>query len=182
MLIPMADCPPVRQFSWSWVWCQMDTYIVLKDAVPNDAVAIRQLEKKFPAMVSVQAAKAFTRIGQPFDQFIEKGGKWDFHLQPLADIHLYSSAIPSSFTNLGDIKYIYIFTVIAFFIMTLACINFMNLSTAKAGARAKEVGIRKVLGSMKGQLIRQFLAEAMLFSFISTIIALLAVLLANSSL
>jgi putative ABC transport system permease protein len=177
MLIPMADCPPVRHFSWSWVWCQMDTYIVLKDAVPNDAAAIRQLDKKFPAMVRVQAAKAFTRIGQPFDQFIIKGGKWDFHLQPLASIHLYSSAIPSSFTNLGDIKYIYIFAVIAFFIMTLACVNFMNLSTAKAGARAKEVGIRKVLGSMKGQLIRQFLAEAMLFSFISTIIALIAVLL-----
>jgi putative ABC transport system permease protein len=177
MLIPMADCPPVRQFSWSWVWCQMDTYIVLKDAVPNTAGAIRQFDEKFPAMVRVQAARAFTRIGQPFDQFIKKGGKWDFHLQPLADIHLYSSAIPSSFTNLGDIKYIYIFTVIAFFIMTLACVNFMNLSTAKAGARAKEVGIRKVLGSMKGQLIRQFLAEALLFSLISTIIALIAVML-----
>jgi len=177
MLIPMADCPPVRQFSWSWVWCQMDTYIVLKDAVPNDANAIRQLDKKFPAMVRVQAAKAFTRIGQPFDQFIKKGGKWDFHLQRLSDIHLYSAAISTSFTNLGDVKYIYIFTVIAFFIMALACVNFMNLSTAKAGARAKEVGIRKVLGSMKGQLIRQFLAEAMLFSLIATIIALIAVIL-----
>jgi putative ABC transport system permease protein len=177
MLIPMADCPPVRQFTWSWVWCQMDTYIVLQDAVPNNADAIRRLDKKIPSMVSVQAAKAFARIGQPFDEFIRKGGKWDFHLQPLADIHLYSSAISTSFTNLGDIKYIYIFTVIAFFIMTLACVNFMNLSTAKAGARAKEVGIRKVLGSMKGQLIRQFLAEAMLFSFISTIIALIAVVL-----
>ncbi|HKG69254.1 MAG TPA: FtsX-like permease family protein, partial [Segetibacter sp.] len=77
--------------------------------------------------------------------------------------------------NLGDIKYIYIFSVIAFFIIILACVNFMNLSTAQSAKRSKEVGIRKVLGSVKGQLVGQFLTEALLLSFISTILAIVLV-------
>ena len=83
---------------------------------------------------------------------------------------------PARLTTLSDIKYVYIFSVIAFFIIILACVNFMNLSTAQSATRAKEVGIRKVLGSVKKQLIKQFLTEAMLYSFISTMIALVLVL------
>src|SRR5262249_52945705 len=71
----------------------------------------------------------------------------------------------------------YIFSIIALFIIILACVNFMNLSTAQSAMRAKEVGIRKVLGSVKVQLVRQFLTEAMLYSLIATVIALLLVFL-----
>lgn len=173
LLIPTSACPPVKRFSWSWVWLQMNTYVLLDKKVANNKEAIKQLEAKFPAMVKVQAASAFKRIGQPIDEFLKKGGKWDFHLQPLLDVHLYSGGISSPFlTTLGDIKYVYIFSVIAIVIMILACVNFMNLSTAQSSQRAKEVGIRKVLGSERKQLIRQFLTEALLYSFISTLIAL----------
>jgi putative ABC transport system permease protein len=171
MLIPVADDPAVKQFTWSWVWSLMNTYVLMNDQFPNDKNSLQQLDRKFPEMVRVQAASAFNRIGQPFDQFLKKGGKWDFHLQPLREIHLHSSLIGTSFTNLGDIKYVYIFTIIAFFIIILACVNFMNLSTAQSAVRSKEVGIRKVMGSDRGQLIRQFLTEAMLYSFLATTIA-----------
>lgn len=178
LLIPTSACPPVKHFSWSWIWLQMNTYVVLRENVARDKASLLQLESKFPGMVKTQAASAFKRIGQPFDEFLKKGGKWDFHLMPLTDIHLGSGGISSPFlTTLGDIKYVYIFSAIALFIMVLACVNFMNLSTAQSARRAKEVGIRKVLGSEKKQLISQFLSEALLYSIISTLIALLLVAL-----
>jgi putative ABC transport system permease protein len=133
---------------------------------------MQQLEAKFPGMVKQQAASAFRRIGQPFDEFLKKGGKWNFNLQPLPGIHLHSGGITTSYSNLGDNKYVYIFSAIAVFIILLACINFMNLATAQSAQRAKEVGIRKVLGSMKGQLVRQFLAEALLYSCLAGLLAL----------
>jgi putative ABC transport system permease protein len=139
--------PPVKHFNWSWIWLQMGTYVKLKPNTANDPATIQRIEAKFPAMIKVQAATAFKRIGQPFDAFIKKGNKYDLSLQPLTDIHLYSANIGSRFINHGDIMYVYIFSAIAIFIMLLACVNFMNLATAQSTKRAREVGIRKVLGS-----------------------------------
>ncbi len=176
MLIPTAACPAVQRFSWSWVWLQMNTYVLLNKNFPNDPESVQQLVKKFPAMVKVQAASAFKRIGQPFDEFIRKGNKWDFYLQPLTDIHLYSANIGTQFLyTLGDIKNVYIFSAIAFLIIILACVNFMNLSTAQSAIRAKEVGIRKVLGSERKQLISQFLAEALFYCALSALLAVVLV-------
>jgi putative ABC transport system permease protein len=174
MLISMADCSSVRRFSWSWIWQQMTTYVVVSPKI-NNAASVSELESKFPAMVKVQAAGAFARIGQPLDQFLNKGGKWNFFLQPLTRVHLYSAGIGTSYTNLGDITYIWIFAIVATFILLLACVNFMNLSTAMAMKRGKEVGVRKVLGSGKGQLIRQFLSESLLLSFIAMGMAIVTV-------
>ena len=175
MLRPIVSYTAVKRFSWSWVWTQMSTYVKLKDNVRNDAVAVKALESKFPAMVKIQAAQAFKRIGQPLDEFEKKGGKYILRLQPLTSIHLHSAGIGTNLTTLSDIKYVYIFSVIACFIIILACVNFMNLSTAQSAKRAKEVGIRKVLGSVKTQLIRQFFTEAFIYTFIAAIIALLLV-------
>ena len=174
-LTPMAAYPVVKQFSWSWVWLQVATYVKLKNNIPNDKESIQKLEAGFPKMVQQQAANAFIRIGQPLDELKKKGGKWDFHLQPLNTVHLYSSAIGGRLTTLGDIQYIYIFSAIALFIIILACVNFMNLATAQSAKRAKEVGVRKVLGSKRMQLMKQFLTEAMIYSFVSMIIAIILV-------
>jgi len=177
-LVPVADFPVVKRFSWSWVWMQMVCYVKLRENVPTDKAGIRQLETKFPAMVKVQAANAFKRIGKPFDEFLKNGGKWDLHLMPLADVHLRSATIGMPWlSHISNIKYIYIFGSIALFIVLLACVNFMNLSTARASKRAKEVGIRKVTGSTRSQLIRQFLLEAFLYSFVSSLIAVALVAL-----
>ncbi len=175
-LMPVADFPAVKQFSWSWVWQQMISYVKLRSNVKTDVAGIRDLEAKFPAMVRVQAASAFKRIGKPFDEFVKSGGRWDLHLLPLKDIHLRSAGIGIPWlSHISNIKYIYIFGSIALFIIILACVNFMNLSTARSAKRAKEVGIRKVTGSTRGQLVRQFLAEAFLYSLISSLIAVILV-------
>lgn len=169
-LTPVADYPVVKQFSWSWVWQQMICYLKLKKNLPQDAKSIAAVEAKFPAVIRVEAANGFKRIGKPFDAFIKSGGHWDFHLLPLRDIHLRSASISIPWlSRISNIKYIYIFGSIALFIVILACINFMNLSTAKAAGRAKEVGMRKVTGATKGQLVKQFLSEAFLYAVLSTL-------------
>jgi putative ABC transport system permease protein len=91
------------------------------------------------------------------------------HLEPLIRIHLHN------FTGGGPITYVYIFSIIGVLILGIACINFMNLSTARSMERAREVGIRKVVGSTRFQLVKQFLAESVLLSFISFILALILV-------
>jgi putative ABC transport system permease protein len=93
------------------------------------------------------------------------------HLVPLKDIHLRSQAIGGIGAD-GDIKYVYIFSFIAFLVLLIACINFMNLATAKSGIRAKEIGMRKVVGAHRRDIIRQFFAESILQAFISLFFAL----------
>jgi putative ABC transport system permease protein len=144
MLRPISSYRAVKRFSWSWVWTQLVTYIKLRDNVASDAIAMKKLEAKFPAMVKKEATNAFIRVGLPLDEMEKKGGKYVLHLQPLTDIHLHSAGISSNLLTLSDIKYVYIFSIIACFIIILACVNFMNLSTAQSAKRAKEVGIRKV--------------------------------------
>ena len=90
-----------------------------------------------------------------------------FHLQPFTDIHLYSAGISSDISSAGDIRFVWIFGAIATFILVIACINFINLSTAKAANRAREVGLRKVIGAQRSGLIQQFLTESILFSLLS---------------
>lgn len=101
-----------------------------------------------------------------------------FSLQPITDIHLYSEGVVDLLAH-GDIRFVRILSGIALFILLLACINFINLSTAKSANRAKEVGLRKVVGSQRTGLIAQFLTESVLFSFLSIVlsIALAALLL-----
>jgi putative ABC transport system permease protein len=167
-LTPMSTFPVVKQFSWSWMWLQVSTYVRFRDHTLLEAADIKRIEEKFPAMVKQLAGNRFDR-----DALIKKGGKWNLHLQPYTRVHLHSAGIGTVFRNVSDIKYVYVFSVIGLFIIFLACVNFMNLSTALAAKRAKEVGVRKVLGSAKRQLVKQFLTEALLFSFIATVLALI---------
>jgi putative ABC transport system permease protein len=95
-------------------------------------------------------------------------------LQPLLDIHLHSR-LRSEVEPTGNILYVYVFSAIAVFVLVIACINFMNLTTARSIKRAKEVGIRKVVGAQKNQLIRQFLGESLLLSFLSALMAIFIV-------
>jgi putative ABC transport system permease protein len=104
-------------------------------------------------------------------------GKHDIYLQPLTDIHLHSNMVGELEVN-GDITYVYIFSGIALFVLLIACLNFMNLSTVRSLKRAKEVGMRKVVGAERNQLIKQFLAESVLVAFFALLFSLLIVLLA----
>ncbi len=96
---------------------------------------------------------------------------YGLHLQPLTDVRLRSD-VRAELQPGGDIAYVYLFSAIAVFVLLLACINFMNLATARSAGRAKEVGVRKVLGAARGQLLRQFLGEAVLLSLGAAALAL----------
>lgn len=132
---------------------------------------LNNFQKKLDGLVIKYAAseiEAFT--GVAFETLAGQGSYYRLQYQSLTDIHLHSNLLYELDVN-GDISYVYIFSIIAFIILVIACINFINLSTARSTTRAKEVGIRKTLGSNRLKLIIQFLTE-------SSVIALLAVLLA----
>lgn len=115
-------------------------------------------------------------MGATFEQFESAGNAYGYSVFPLADLHL-ESVNDDEIEAGGDIKYIYLFGVIGIFIILIACINFMNLSTAKSAGRAKEVGLRKTLGSERSQLTIQFLFESLFFATISGILAVILVYL-----
>jgi ABC-type antimicrobial peptide transport system permease subunit len=98
--------------------------------------------------------------------------KADFMLQPLTAIHLHSNELQIDLPGHGNLQYVNIFLIVAVFVLIAACINFMNLATARSARRAKEVGLRKVVGASRGQLIAQFIGESMLIAFLSLVLAI----------
>ena len=172
VLLPVEAMAAVKRFSWSWVWLQMGSYVKLKPGLADAPAIVRRIEAGIPAMIRVQAASAFSRIGQPLEEFFRKGNQYDVRLQPLTAVHLHSATIGNRYFPQGDIKYVYIFSAIALFIIALACVNFMNLATAQSARRAREVGIRKVLGSGRQQLMIQFLGEAIAYTLIAAVLAI----------
>lgn len=152
----------------NWLSNNFNTYILLKEGTsPKD------LEAKFPKLVETHVGPQVKAIfGGDFtmEKFSQTGNKLVFSLMPLRDIHLHSDLVGELGAN-GDITYVYLFGAIAMFILGIACINFMNLSTARSANRAKEVGVRKVLGSLRSHLIRQFLMESILLSLFSFVLA-----------
>jgi len=142
----------------TWYWNPCWTYINLTESSdPNKLEALFPdfVEKYFPAFIKSDV---------------------ELELQPLEDIHLHSKLDYEIQAN-GDIKNIYIFGAIALFVLIIAAINFINLSTARATKRSKEVGIRKTLGSRKSQLVTQFVFESILMTSLSVILACVIVLL-----
>jgi len=123
------------------------------------------------ANVNAQAEELLKKNFSEYELFQELGYTVEIFTQPMTEIHLHSH-MRGEFEPNGDIKYLYIFGAIALFTLLIACINFMNLATARSADRAKEVGIRKTMGSHRGALVRQFLGEALLLSLLSTLLAL----------
>ncbi|MFC2084084.1 ABC transporter permease [Bacteroidota bacterium] len=144
------------QIPQNWYWNPCWTYILLRENVSPDYV-----ESQFPSIIE-----------KYFPNNIKD--KTTIFLQPLIDIHLKSHLDYEMGPN-SDISYVYIFSGIAVFILCIACINFMNLSTARSANRSREVGMRKVLGAYKIQLIKQFIGESILTSFVAAILAVVAV-------
>lgn len=173
VLYPITASSRVKRFSWSWVWLQLDTHVKLKQTLNKSELA--ELSKKYPPMIRQHAARAFKRVGQGVKELFEQGNKWEIVLKPIADVHLFSENQSSRVANLGSYTEVKIFGLVALLILLLACINFMNLSTARSLKRAKEVGVRKVLGSSRIDLIRQFMSEAFLYSLGAGLLALAVV-------
>ncbi len=143
------------------------TYLRLKKGTDYKA-----FEKNFDQYIDkyvIPAAKLFMNINS-IDDFKKAGNSLVYTMMPLTQIHLYSDR-SFELSPGGNIQYVYIFSAVALFILIIACINFMNLTTAHSANRAKEVGIRKVLGTEKRNLVTQFLFESTLTVFFSLFIA-----------
>lgn len=153
--------------STMWLNNGLWNYFLLK---PN--TSIENVTSKFEDLVVKYIGPEIERfMGSTLEQMKDGGGAYGYFVTPLKDIHLSSNA-QDGIEPAGNITYVYFFGAIGIFIILIACINFMNLSTAKSAGRAKEVGLRKTVGSDRSQLIGQFLAESTLFSMISVVLAI----------
>ena len=165
------------QYQWgNFLSHNHQTYLLLKPG--TDYKAFEKNFSRFIIKYVVPQAAQFMQI-KSMDEFEKAGNKLEYSLTPLTDIHLRSDRTVELGVN-GNIQYVYIVSIIAIVVLVLACINFMNLSTARSASRAKEVGIRKVVGSEKRYLIRQFLTESILTTVLSTGLAILIAYLSLS--
>ncbi|MCK5149017.1 ABC transporter permease [bacterium] len=152
----------------SWLSNNFQTYIKLR----ADA-SVEDFEAKVNDYIIAKADPQIrAALGITFAQFLQNGGAYRYYLQKITDIHLHSNLDFEIEPN-GNYTYVLIFSIIAMGILLVACINFVNLSTARSANRAREVGIRKTVGSTRSQLIRQFLTEAFFLSFIAVLAALI---------
>ena len=139
-----------KEIEEDWMDHDNFTYLLLREDYDY-----RDLENKFPAFIEKHMGTTLKAIG----------GKVEYFLQPLIQIHLESKLEID--TNNTDIVYVFAFSMIAIFVLCIACINFMNLSTGRSMSRAKEVGVRKAQGAQRSNLIHQFFCEAFLWSCVS---------------
>lgn len=157
----LEQIPGVQErYFQSWARHEFYTYLLLREGSSAE-----DLEAKLPGFIDKHAAAQIKTI---------LGSTLSSHLQPLKSIHLRSN-LQHEISPTGDIKYVYIFSVIAVFILLIACVNFMNLATARSASRSKEVGMRKVVGATRSQLIKQFLGESLLFTLFAMFLALIFV-------
>jgi len=160
----MTELPDSR--GNAWLSNNYITYILTKPGTPQKSIdkALSETVKKY------LAPQLEAMVHASLEDLGKKGGHFSYFSMPLTKIHLHSNLSFEWETN-GNLQYVYIFIMVAVFILLIACVNFMNLSTARSAGRSKEVGVRKVLGSLRSNLVTQFLAESMLTTLIALILA-----------
>ncbi|GAB3758287.1 ABC transporter permease [Spirosoma pomorum] len=161
-------------YQWgNWLSTNHYTYVVLKPGI--DPSSFRQY---LDAVVEKYGGPVLKKeLGITMNQFRQSGNHFRLWMMPLTDLHLYSKQ-SVEIAAPGDIQYVYIFSAVALIILLIACVNFMNLATAQSAKRATEIGIRKVLGSERAQLVGQFMTESVLTTMFALALALLLVYIA----
>lgn len=171
LLLSLSDDQEVKEDPPIWATSNnFQTYLLLRKGADPEA-----FKTKFAALAKSKIAFTAQRLlGMSLEDFEKTGQYARLHLQWLPDIHLHSDLYVELQPN-GNIQYVWIFSAIAAFILLIACINFMNLSTARSAHRAREIGVRKVLGSQRSALIQQFLSETTLLAALAILLAVLIV-------
>jgi putative ABC transport system permease protein len=170
MLASLASVPGIRDSGSTWIWTVFGTYGLVREGTDIEA-----LTKKLQALPPKWAGATTEGVfNQTFEQFT-KGKPWTLYLQPLENVYLAKSPRYNRLGPSGNPEFVMIFGAVGILVLVLSSINFMNLSTARSSNRAKEVGVRKVLGSEKSTIVRQFIVESVLFVTVATGAALLFV-------
>ena len=173
-LFVSIDTIPERR-NQNWFSNPFHTYIVLKEGTSSE-----RLQAKLPEIITKYMGPLAKKVmGVTLEEYRSSGNTFGFFMQPVNSIHLHSDLEYELEPN-GSIIYVYIFSSIALFILMIACVNFMNLATARSAGWASEVGVRKVLGSNRSKLIKQFLTESMLMSSLSLASAVVIAVLLQS--
>jgi putative ABC transport system permease protein len=159
--------PAQEQYWMRWTTSNLYTYLLLAENT-EESTFTERLQVLVDKYVGPEVEEV---MGIDIETFESNGGIYRFFIENIEDIHLFSES-DNQLNEGGSLTTVYFFSIIAIFILIIACINFMNLSTARFSARAKEIGVRKTLGSTKGNLIRQFLVESVLVSFIAMVLAI----------
>lgn len=157
---------PIEDTNQSWTNQNYFTYVLV-----NPNTDIQELEQKMTSIVEKYIIPAQIERGRSAD-FIDVLRTVEYKLQPVADIYLKSDPKMQDGLKHGDVKFVWIFAAIAIFVLLLAIVNFINLSTAKSANRAKEVGLRKTIGAFRNNLVAQFLTESVVFSIISFVVGI----------
>jgi putative ABC transport system permease protein len=160
IFVSMSSLPESREESW--LGGGFNTYVLLRPGADY-----KRLQTKISDLMRKHVGESFGGIAA----FEKNGNRFTSDLSPLTSIHLQSNRQQELSAN-GNSQYVYIFSGIALLILLIACVNFMNLSTARSVSRSREVGVRKVLGSGRANLITQFLTESVFVTFVSTVLAL----------
>jgi len=158
----------ITRANWTSPW--LYTYVKLSRNTNPETfqLQLNEIVEKYGA-ASIQS-----EVGISLQEYTDSGHRYKYFLQPITSIHLHSNLDTELQAN-SDVMYVYLLIVVVAFILIISCINFVNLSTARSGERAREVGIRKVMGSLKRNLVTQFLAESVIVSLFSLVLGLLIV-------
>lgn len=171
VLLSAASAPQMQRTEW------LNNFLFTYLKVDENTSAT-DIESKFPDLVEKYVGPEVERVmGASLKQMRSNGGAYGFFITPVSDLHLRAKTRDGLEPH-GNIMYVYFFAGIGGFIILIACINFMNLSTARSASRAKEVGLRKTLGSLRSQMVKQFLAESTVYSTLALLLALLICYLA----
>ncbi|MBN8650454.1 MAG: ABC transporter permease [Cytophagales bacterium] len=174
VLLSMSSFPTIARLHWSWVFTQLETYVRLREGTD-----IANTKNKLTTIPRKYAEETLQRImNVSYDEYIKSGKKWDLFLQPMLSIHLPEQVVYNRLNEPGNKKMVYAMMGIAIFILLLACINFMNLSTAQFTRRVKEASVRKILGLGRKELSLNYFLEALAFCGIALVAALALIQLA----
>ena len=158
---------PIDELYWSWIWTQLETYVLLNSEA--DLHTVRMRLQDIPRKYAEQTLQVV--MNTTFDDYVKSGKKWELFLQPLTSIHLPTETVYNRLNDSGSLKTVFSLIGAAIVIVLLACINFMNLSTAQFTRRVKDASLRKILGQGKAALATGYFFESLAFCLLSMIAA-----------